>query len=101
MARITLEGTIATTPRLVTTNDGLSVISFRFAENVDSSGSINTALNWFTVVAYANLANQIESELTREDKVILSGELKVREWDNGARSGTAVEVEIDSIAPLN
>lgn len=100
MARITLEGIIATTPRLVVTRDGLAVVSFRFAEKDTSKESSESLTNWFTVVAYNELANQITCEFEKNNRVVLSGGLKVRDWNNGERSGVSVEVKIDTIASI-
>ena len=31
------------------------------------------------------------------DRIIVTGKLRVRDWDNGERTGTSVEIEADSI----
>jgi single-strand DNA-binding protein len=102
MARITLKGTIATTPRFVVASDGSSVNSFRFTEDYDTPDSVvESTANWFTIVAYNTLATQIENEFERGQQVVLSGNLRIREWNNGIRNGTAIEVAIDAIGAID
>jgi single-strand DNA-binding protein len=93
MAKITLQGLIATTPRHLVTQDGLAITSFRIAEQNDGT----EITNWFTVTALKDLALNAYSSLSKGDRIVVSGTLKVRDWDNGERSGTSVEIEADSI----
>jgi single-strand DNA-binding protein len=85
--RLEISGLIATTPRQVTTEQGTEVISFRIANSTGDS------TNWLTATAYGDLAKRAGEVVAKGKRVILTGELRVRDWDNGERSGTSVEIE--------
>lgn len=96
-------GLVATTPRVVTTESGITVMSFRMASaskkfDVETSTWVTSATNWYTVSATGRLALNAGESLEKGDRVIVTGQLKVRDWDNGERSGTSVEIDADVIA---
>jgi single-strand DNA-binding protein len=99
---ITVAGLIATTPRHLVTQDGLPITSFRLAswqrrfDKVQNKW-IDGETNWFTVSAFRQLAINSSTSLSKGDRVVLTGKLRVRDWDNGERAGTAVEVEAEAI----
>jgi single-strand DNA-binding protein len=43
------------------------------------------------------LAINSASSISKGDRIVVNGKLKVRDWDNGERTGTSVEIEADSI----
>lgn len=99
---ITVAGLIATTPRHLVTQDGLPITSFRLASSqrrFDRAQNkwIDGETNWFTVSAFRQLAINTSSSLSKGDRVVLTGRLRVRDWDSGERSGTAVEIETEAI----
>ncbi len=53
--------------------------------------------NWFTITAFKNLAINTANSLSKGERIVVTGTLRVRDWDNGERSGTSVEIEADSI----
>jgi single-strand DNA-binding protein len=85
--RLTISGLIATTPRQVVMESGTEVISFRLANNDGK------ATNWLTATAFGDNARRAGEVVTKGSQIELTGELKVRDWDNGERSGTSVEIE--------
>lgn len=102
MNKFTTTGLVATTPRQVVTETGLEIISFRLASSFEregrQSGETTQTTNWFTVSAYKNLAKNAGLSINKGDRIIVSGDLVIRDWDNGERSGTAVEIEANVIA---
>jgi len=99
---ITVTGLIATTPRHLITQDGLPITSFRLASSQRRFDRASMEwkdgdTNWFTITAFKQLAVNVAESLSKGDRIILTGTLKVRDWDNGERSGTSVEIEADSI----
>lgn len=99
---ISVAGLVATTPRHVVTPDGLPITSFRLASaqrRFDRSQQrwIDAETNWFTVTAFRQLAINSSQSISKGDRVVISGRLRVRDWDNGERSGTSVEIEADSL----
>jgi single-strand DNA-binding protein len=102
MAEVTVRGLIATTPRQVVTESGLSVISFRLASSYrrfdeKSKSWVTADTNWYTVSAFKKLADNAGSSLAKGDRVLVTGKIKIRDWDNGERSGTSVEIDADAI----
>ncbi len=100
--QVSVRGLIATTPRQVVTENGLTVISFRLASSYrkfdqESKTWITGETNWFTISAFRKLASNAGASLAKGDRVIVQGRLRIRDWDNGERSGTSVEIDADAI----
>lgn len=96
-------GLVATSPRVVTTTEGLTIISFRFVStsrtfDKETNSWVQGSSNWYTVNATGRLAMNAGESIEKGDSIIVFGQLKVRDWDNGERSGTAVEIDADVIA---
>jgi single-strand DNA-binding protein len=93
MYSMTTTGLVATTPRFLLTVDDLPCLSFRLA----SSDTSNENTNWYTITAFGQLASNLRDSIEKGDRVIVSGELNIRDWDNGERTGTSVEVISSSV----
>ena len=98
---ITITGLVATTPRVITTEEGLTISSFRLAStrrqfDKDTEKWTDGETNWFTVTCFRQLAKNVAQSLHKGERVIVAGTLRIREWDNGERVGTTVEIEADS-----
>lgn len=94
----TVTGLIATSPRHLVTQDGLPITSFRIASNsrrFDRSTNrwVDGETNWFTVTCFRQLAVNVMQSLHKGERIIVTGKLRVRDWDNGERAGTSVEIE--------
>jgi len=99
---ITLTGLVATTPRHLTTSEGLAITSFRLASSQrrydrKQQKWIDADTNWYTISAFRALAENSAVSVVKGDRVIVSGRLRIRDWENTDRSGTTVEIEADSI----
>ncbi len=93
---------MATTPRHLVTQDGLPITSFRLASSqrrFDRSQNrwIDGETNWFTITSFRQLAINSSESVNKGDRVLVTGKLRVRDWDNGERSGTSVEIDADAI----
>ena len=102
MTTTSATGIVATTPRHVTTEDGLANTSFRLASHrrrYDSNLQrwVDLDTNWFTVVAFRQLAKNAHLSINKGDRVVVSGRLRVREWEHDSGSGVAVEIEADAL----
>lgn len=102
MTSITVSGLVATTPRHLITQDGLPITSFRLACSSRKFDAVNNKwvdsdVNWYTVTTFKQLAINAASAINKGERVIVTGTLKVRDWDNGERSGTSVEIEVTAI----
>lgn len=99
---ITVAGLVATTPRHLVTQDGLPITSFRLAAShrrFDRTANkwVDGETNWFTVTAFRQLAINAAGSISKGERVLVTGKLRVRDWDNGERAGTSVEVEAEAL----
>ncbi len=99
---VTVKGLVATEPRHIVTQDGLTITSFRLAalqrhfdQNKNRWNDHGT--NWYSVSSFRLLAKNAAASLQKGHRVIVQGRLTVREWDTGERSGVSVDIEADSI----
>lgn len=102
LSTITATGLVASTPRHVVTAEGLHITSFRL---LSSRRHWNTAAakwegegsNWYTVSCLGHIgANAFES-LHKGDRVFVTGELRLRDWDNSGAFGTTAEIYAEAI----
>ncbi|MEY4262803.1 MAG: hypothetical protein RLY88_511 [Actinomycetota bacterium] len=99
---LSVTGLVATTPRHLVTQDGLPITSFRLASSQrrfdrNQNKWIDGETNWFTVTAFRQLAINSAGSISKGDRVVTVGKLRVRDWDNGERAGTSVEIEAESL----
>lgn len=99
---IAVSGLVATTPRHLVTTDGLPITSFRLASPTrtfdrDKRMWVDGATNWFTITMFNQIAINAAGSVNKGERVLVSGMLYVRDWDNGERAGTSVEIHAESI----
>jgi single-strand DNA-binding protein len=99
---LSLTGLVATPPRLIATRDGVRIATFRLASNQRrfdrlTNKWVDGETNWYSVTAFRQLADNVMTSLTKGDRVVVTGRLRLRNWQNGDRSGTNAEVEADSV----
>ena len=99
---LSVTGLVATTPRHLVTQDGLPITSFRLASSqrrFDRAQNkwIDGETNWYTVTAFRQLAINSAHSVNKGDRILVQGKLRVRDWDNGERNGTSVEIEAESM----
>ncbi|MHB1171550.1 MAG: single-stranded DNA-binding protein [Lacisediminihabitans sp.] len=99
---ITLTGLVATTPRHLVTSEGLPITSFRLASTqrrFDRSQArwIDGDTNWYTITSFRQLAINVAGSVAKGDRIITNGRLRIRDWENGERAGTNIDVEADAI----
>jgi single-strand DNA-binding protein len=97
-----VSGLVATTPRHLVTQDGLPITSFRLAASTkkfdkQANRWVDGETNWFTVTSFRQLAVNTATSVSKGDRVIAIGRLRVRDWDNGERAGTSVEIEAETL----
>jgi single-strand DNA-binding protein len=101
-SKITATGLVATTPRHLITTDGVKITSFRLADNsprydYTKKAWVEDSTNWFTITAYGDLAVNVAGSVNKGERIVVSGDLRVRDWDNGERAGTSVEIQAETI----
>jgi single-strand DNA-binding protein len=99
---ITVTGNIATEPEHKRTPAGVAITTFRVASGQRrydraTSAWVDSGTNWYTVSTYRALAEHSFHSLRKGDRVILTGRLRLREWDTGAKKGVSIEIDADSI----
>lgn len=99
---VTVSGLVATMPRHLVTSEGLAITSFRLASSQrkydkDRQMWVDGDTNWYTVTAFHSLASNTAESVHKGDRVVLSGRLRIRDWENTDRSGTVVEIEAEAI----
>lgn len=100
--QISVTGLVATTPRHIVTQDGLPITSFRIASSHKRLDRVlnkwvDGETNWYTITAFRQLAVNTAASVNKGDRIMVIGELRVRDWDNGERAGTSVEVEASAM----
>lgn len=98
---ICIVGTIATDPKLSRTGSQVAFCSFRVASNErrfdrEQGQWIDGETNWFTVNSFRGLAEHASESFSKGDRVVVSGRVRMRRWESGEKSGTAVEVEAEA-----
>lgn len=99
---ITVTGLVATTPRHLVTSEGLPITSFRLASTqrrYDRGAQkwIDGETNWYTVTAFRQLAVNVVGSVNKGQRVVVTGKLRVRDWESGDRAGTTVEIDADAL----
>ena len=102
MENITVAGLVATTPRHLVTQDGLPITSLRLAASTRKFDRtlnkwVDGETNWYTVTAFKQLAINLAGSIAKGERIIVTGKLRVRDWDNGERAGTSVEIEATGV----
>lgn len=92
--QVTLTGLVGTTPRQVRNSELTQQTTFRLV-TVEDDESAKT--NWFTIKSYGQLAENVYESIQKGNRVVLTGDLEVNDWDNGEMTGTTVEVIVSAI----
>lgn len=59
---------------------------------------VNGETNWYTVSAFRQLAQNVKSSLSKGDPVLVTGRLRVRQWENEkGQRGTSVEIDAEAV----
>jgi single-strand DNA-binding protein len=99
---ITVTGLVATPPRHLVTSEGLPITSFRLASSqrrFDRSQErwVDGETNWYTITGFRQLAINAAASVKKGDRVVIVGKLKIRDWENGERSGTTIEIDAEAL----
>ncbi|RKT36759.1 single-strand DNA-binding protein [Microbacterium sp. AG1240] len=99
---ITFTGNLAAEPEQRILGGGVSVTNFRVGSthrrfDKPTERWVDVYTNWYQVSAYRALGENAFASLHKGDRVIVTGRLRLREWDNGTKRGLAVEVEADAV----
>jgi single-strand DNA-binding protein len=98
----TVVGNAVTDVSLRTTTSGASVASFRLASNSrrfdkTSKSWVEQEPSYLSITAWSQLAENVALSVHKGQPIVVTGKLKVRQWQDGEKSGTAVEIDAQSI----
>lgn len=100
---VTIMGFIGNDPQPAITGTGVSVLNFRVGStqrryDAKAGEWVDSGTNWYSVSAYRQLADHARDSLRKGQPVIVTGRLKVRDWDNGnGARGSALDLDADAI----
>jgi len=99
---ITLTGFVATVPRHFVSKDGVAITSFRLASTQRRYDRAKAAwvdgdTNWYTITGFRQLATNAAGSVYKGDRVIVTGKVRIREWENEAKQGTTIDIEAEGI----
>ena len=99
---ITLTGIVGTTPTHTVTTSGLAITSFRLASGQrrfdrTQNAWVDADTNWYSVSTFRHLAHNVKNSIRKGEHVIVSGRIRIRQWETDVRKGTTIEVEAESV----
>lgn len=99
---VTISGNIGNDPTKNQTRAGKPVINFRVGSShryLDQRTGEWTdgGTSWYAVSAFGSLAENAKASLHCGDAVVVTGRLKVKEWEANGKKGVDVEIVADAI----
>ncbi len=99
---ITLTGIVATAPKHIVTSEGLQITSFRLASTqrkFDRAEQkwVDADTNWYTITAFRHLAAHAIGSILKGQRVLVTGRLRIRDWQTDEKAGTTIEVDADAL----
>ncbi|MFT4219999.1 MAG: single-stranded DNA-binding protein [Microbacterium sp.] len=98
---ITVVGNI-TQPEYKVTAAGVPILNFRIASTVrrfdrGEEKWVDGATNWFSVSVFRQLAEHANRSLRKGDRVLVTGRLRLRDWETAAKKGVTAEIDADAL----
>lgn len=102
MDTVTIVGKVATDPNQAQTGGGVAVTNFRLASthrrfDQTAQAWVDSGTNWYSVAAYRQLGEHAKASLRCGDSVIVTGRLRIRNWESNGKNGTSVDIDADAI----
>ena len=100
---VTVSGNLTREPELRNLDSGQSVCSIRIAHNdrrKDASGDWTDVAQYFDVTIWGGVGEYIAKNVSKGQKVVVSGRLKWREWGEQGSKRQAVDIAADSVIPI-
>lgn len=100
---ITITGTVGTEPTTRTTQSGVNVASFRLASQLrrydrEQNRWNDAGTNWYTVSAWRQLGKNVAESLSKGDRIIVTGALRIRAFERqDGSTGTSMDIDATAI----
>ena len=99
---VTVVGNAASEVRVQTTQSGVSLARFRMAvspRRLDRGTGqwVSGDASFYTVACWRGLAENVTSSVDKGDPLVVTGRLKVREWEREGRWWTVTEIDAVSV----
>ena len=96
---VTITGNLTTDPELTITNSGAAVANFRVAVTSrvrDGNAWRDGDTSFYRVTAWRDLAQNVTDSLSKGDRVVIVGQLRMRSWETPeGEQRSVVEVTAD------
>jgi len=102
---VTVVGNVTRDPELRFTNSGLATASFGLAVNRRwqnrQTQELEEQVSFFDVVCWREMAENVSESLTKGSRVVVTGRLEQRSWDdkNTGDKRSKIEIVADEVAP--
>ena len=102
---VTVVGNVTRDPELRFTNSGLATASFGLAVNRRRQNrqtqEMEEQVSFFDVVCWREMAENVSESLTKGSRVVVTGRLEQRSWDdkNTGDKRSKIEIVADEVAP--
>jgi len=99
---VNVVGNITRDPELRYTPNGASVANFSIAWNrrYERNGEQVEEVSYFDVTCWGSLADNVSSSLTKGNRVLVTGRLDQRSWENQqGEKRSKIEITADDVAP--
>ncbi len=100
---VTVSGNLTREPEVRNLPSGQAVCSLRIAHNErfkDASGEWADRAAYFDVTVWSGLGEWMGRNLHKGQKVVVSGRLRWREWEQDGNKRQAVDITADSVVPV-
>jgi single-strand DNA-binding protein len=100
---VTITGNLTDDPEVTFTPNGAAVCNFRVAVTArikDGDGWKDGDTSFFRITAWRDLATHIGDSLSKGDRVLVQGQLRMRAWETPeGDKRQVVEVQADEVGP--
>jgi single-strand DNA-binding protein len=100
---VTITGNLTADPELKFTPNGAAVANFRVAVTSrvrDGEGWRDGDTSFYRVTAWRDLATNLTDSLSKGDRVVIVGQLRMRSWETPeGEQRSVVEVTADEVGP--
>ncbi|NYE94546.1 single-strand DNA-binding protein [Psychromicrobium silvestre] len=99
---VTVRGFVASEVRMTLTESGWPIATFRLGSTERRfdrvrSQWVDAGTNWYSVSMFRGLAQNASCSVSKGERVIVTGKLKLRQWTKGERHGIAPEIDADAV----